>query len=51
LLKRFEHFFKGISADRHKISAVPAVEYGNRFFDFMKAIMRGGGGAERFKSQ
>jgi len=49
MLKRAEHLWKGLSADRHKISPVPPVEYGNRFFEFMKAIMRGGGGGSRFK--
>jgi len=49
--KKLEHFWKGLSADRHKISPVPPTEYGDRFFSFMKAIMRGGGGGERFKSE
>ena len=35
----------------HKISPVPSEEYGNRFFDFMKAVMRGGGGGARFKAE
>ncbi|KAI0686594.1 SAICAR synthase-like protein [Earliella scabrosa] len=48
-LKKLEHFWKGLSADRHKISPVPPVEYASRFFSFMKAIMRGGEGGERFK--
>ncbi|KAI0375997.1 SAICAR synthase-like protein [Pilatotrama ljubarskyi] len=46
--KKLEHFWKGLSADRHKISPVPPVEYANRFFSFMKAIMRGGGGGDKF---
>ncbi|KAL6299951.1 SAICAR synthase-like protein [Sparassis latifolia] len=50
-LKKLEHFWKGLSADRHKISPVPPVEYGDRFFSFMKAIMRGGEGGGRFKSE
>ncbi|KAJ7220006.1 1-phosphatidylinositol-4-phosphate 5-kinase [Mycena pura] len=48
-VKQLEHFWKGLSADRHKISPVEPGEYGDRFFAFMKAIMRGGGGGERFK--
>ncbi|OJT04907.1 Phosphatidylinositol 4-phosphate 5-kinase its3 [Trametes pubescens] len=48
--KKLEHFWKGLSADRHKISPVPPAEYSSRFFSFMKAIMRGGGGGERFVS-
>ncbi|KAJ7086040.1 phosphatidylinositol phosphate kinase PIPK5 [Mycena belliarum] len=50
-VKKLEHFWKGLSADRHKISPVEPGEYGDRFFAFMKAIMRGGGGGERFKSE
>ncbi|KAF7317027.1 Phosphatidylinositol phosphate kinase PIPK5 [Mycena chlorophos] len=48
-VKQLEHFWKGLSADRHKISPVEPGEYGDRFFAFMRAIMRGGGGGERFK--
>lgn len=33
---------------QHKISPVPAQEYGDRFFSFMKAIMRGGEGGSKF---
>ncbi|KAL0578394.1 Phosphatidylinositol-4-phosphate 5-kinase [Marasmius crinis-equi] len=47
-LKKIEHFWKGLSADRHKISPVPPAEYAERFFRFMKAIMRGGEGGESF---
>ncbi|KAJ7708277.1 hypothetical protein B0H17DRAFT_1274047 [Mycena rosella] len=50
-VKKLEHFWKGLSADRHKISPVEPGEYGDRFFAFMKAIMRGGGGGERFKAE
>ncbi|KAJ3836608.1 SAICAR synthase-like protein [Lentinula raphanica] len=42
--KRVENFWKGLSADRHKISPVPPSEYAERFFKFMKAIMKGGEG-------
>ncbi|KAJ7178740.1 SAICAR synthase-like protein [Mycena crocata] len=49
--KKLEHFWKGLSADRHKISPVEPGEYSERFFAFMKAIMRGGGGGERFKAE
>ncbi|KAG9026376.1 Phosphatidylinositol-4-phosphate 5-kinase [Tulasnella sp. UAMH 9824] len=47
-LKRMENIWKGFSNDRHKISPVPAQEYGDRFFAFMQAVMRGGEGGERF---
>ncbi|KIO21250.1 hypothetical protein M407DRAFT_80598 [Tulasnella calospora MUT 4182] len=46
--KRMENIWKGFSNDRHKISPVPAQEYGNRFFAFMQAVMRGGEGGEKF---
>ncbi|KAJ3997878.1 SAICAR synthase-like protein [Lentinula boryana] len=42
--KRVENFWKGLSADRHKISPVPPNEYSERFFKFIKAIMRRGEG-------
>ncbi|KAF9528392.1 hypothetical protein CPB83DRAFT_766872 [Crepidotus variabilis] len=48
-VKKMESFWKGLKSDRHKISPVPPTEYGDRFFSFMKAIMRGGEGGERFK--
>ncbi|KAH8982889.1 SAICAR synthase-like protein [Lactarius akahatsu] len=50
-VKKFEHIWKGMSADRHKISPVPPAEYGDRFFAFMRAIMRGGEGGARFKAE
>ncbi|KAG7448873.1 SAICAR synthase-like protein [Guyanagaster necrorhizus] len=49
VVKKLEHFWKGLSADRHKISPVPPPEYAERFFTFMKAIIRGGDGGELFK--
>jgi len=48
-IKRAEGLWKGMGADRHKISPVPPPEYAGRFFSFMKAVMRGGEGGERFK--
>jgi 1-phosphatidylinositol-4-phosphate 5-kinase len=36
---------------QHKISPVPPTEYGNRFFAFIRAIMRGGEGGARFKAE
>ncbi|KAG6871169.1 hypothetical protein C0995_007577 [Termitomyces sp. Mi166 len=49
--KKLEHFWKGLSADRHKISPVPPSEYADRFLAFMKVIMRGGEGGARFKAE
>jgi len=51
VVKRIEHLWKGMSADRHKISPVPPAEYGDRFLAFMRAIMRGGEGGARFKAE
>ncbi|CAK5268600.1 unnamed protein product [Mycena citricolor] len=51
MAKKLEHFWKGLRADRHKISPVEPTEYSERFFEFMKAIMRGGSGGERFKAE
>jgi len=51
IVKRIEHLWKGMSADRHKISPVPPAEYADRFIAFMRAIMRGGGGGARFKAE
>ncbi|KAG6828641.1 hypothetical protein H0H87_001434 [Tephrocybe sp. NHM501043] len=50
-LKKLESFWKGLKADRHKISPVPPTEYADRFLSFMKAIMRGGEGGARFKAE
>ncbi|KAF8591368.1 SAICAR synthase-like protein [Ramaria rubella] len=50
-LKKLEHFWKGLKADRHKISPVEPVEYAQRFFNFLTAIMRGGEGGQRFKAE
>ncbi|KZO95403.1 SAICAR synthase-like protein [Calocera viscosa TUFC12733] len=49
VFKQVENCWKGLSADRHKISPVPAGEYGERFWRFMNAVTRGGGGGESFK--
>jgi len=48
--KRAEHIWKGMHADRHKISPVEPGEYSERFFAFLKAVMPDGEGGERFKA-
>ncbi|KAF5330151.1 hypothetical protein D9611_010588 [Ephemerocybe angulata] len=48
-VKKMEHVWKGMKDDIHKISPVPPPEYAERFFSFMKGIMRGGELDERFK--
>ncbi|GAA5989510.1 hypothetical protein JCM10908_000510 [Rhodotorula pacifica] len=41
LVKRLEHFFKGMKHNKHMISAVPPREYGDRFLAFIKGSIRG----------
>jgi len=41
-VKKFEHFWKGMSHDKDMISAVPPDEYGNRFMNFLFSIIRNG---------
>ncbi|KAG8817723.1 Phosphatidylinositol-4-phosphate 5-kinase [Serendipita sp. 400] len=48
LTKKAEHVYKGLKADKHKISPVNPNEYGDRFFSFLQAIMRGGEGPDKF---
>lgn len=38
ILKKIEHFWKGLSYDRTQISPVPPEEYGDRFINFMSGI-------------
>ncbi|KAI1102146.1 SAICAR synthase-like protein [Jackrogersella minutella] len=38
VIKKIEHFWKGLSSDRTQISALPPEEYGNRFIKFMSGI-------------
>lgn len=35
IIKKLEHFWKGLSQDRHQISALPPHEYGERFLNFI----------------
>ncbi|KAJ3089317.1 Phosphatidylinositol-4-phosphate 5-kinase [Quaeritorhiza haematococci] len=39
--KKIEHFFKSLSADKKKISAVNPIWYGARFLSFMKGAIKG----------
>ncbi|GAA6027112.1 hypothetical protein JCM8097_002399 [Rhodosporidiobolus ruineniae] len=41
LVKRLEHFFRGMKHNKHQISAVPPKEYGDRFLAFIKSSIRG----------
>jgi len=38
MIKKIEHFWKGLSSDRTQISALPPQEYGDRFLNFMSGI-------------
>lgn len=38
MIKKLEHFWKGLSSDRTQISALPPDEYGDRFLKFMSGI-------------
>lgn len=38
MIKKIEHFWKGLSHDRSQISALPPQEYGDRFMKFMSGI-------------
>ncbi|KAI1262074.1 SAICAR synthase-like protein [Xylariaceae sp. FL1019] len=38
MIKKIEHFWKGLSNDRTQISALPPQEYGNRFLRFMSGV-------------
>ncbi|KAI0007875.1 SAICAR synthase-like protein [Xylariaceae sp. FL0662B] len=38
IIKKIEHFWKGLSSDRSQISALPPEEYGDRFIKFMSGI-------------
>ncbi|KAI0448215.1 hypothetical protein F4803DRAFT_545739 [Xylaria telfairii] len=38
MIKKIEHFWKGLSSDRTQISALPPDEYGDRFMKFMSGI-------------
>lgn len=38
MIKKIEHFWKGLSSDRTQISALPPQEYGERFIKFMAGV-------------
>ncbi|KAI1339885.1 SAICAR synthase-like protein [Xylariaceae sp. FL0016] len=47
MIKKIEHFWKGLSSDRTQISALPPQEYGDRFIKFMSGITMSPEEAER----
>lgn len=38
VIKKIEHFWKGLSSDRSQISALPPHEYGERFINFINGV-------------
>ncbi|KAJ4293042.1 Phosphatidylinositol-4-phosphate 5-kinase [Collariella sp. IMI 366227] len=38
MIKKIEHFWKGLSSDRNQISALPPREYGERFINFISSV-------------
>ncbi|KAL2268305.1 hypothetical protein VTJ83DRAFT_3151 [Remersonia thermophila] len=38
IIKKIEHFWKGLSSDRSQISALPPQEYGERFINFISKV-------------
>lgn len=47
MIKKIEHFWKGLSSDRSQISALPPHEYGERFIKFMAGVTMSPEEAER----
>ncbi|RYO73917.1 hypothetical protein DL766_009278 [Monosporascus sp. MC13-8B] len=47
IIKKIEHFWKGLSSERTQISALPPHEYGERFINFMSGITMSPEEAER----
>ncbi|KAI9374640.1 hypothetical protein BJX61DRAFT_268943 [Aspergillus egyptiacus] len=47
-IKRIEHFIKGLTHDRLKISPIPPEGYGDRFIEFIKRITMSKEEAERY---
>lgn len=51
VIKKIEHFWKGLSNDRNQISALPPTQYGDRFLNFMEGITLSQEEAEREKQE
>ncbi|KAK8088417.1 Phosphatidylinositol 4-phosphate 5-kinase its3 [Apiospora hydei] len=47
MIKKIEHFWKGLTSDRTQISALPPEEYGERFIKFMEGVTMSSEEAER----
>ncbi|KAI4742619.1 SAICAR synthase-like protein [Aureobasidium sp. EXF-12298] len=51
MIKRFEHFWKGLSSPESQISAIPPERYGDRFIRFISGITKTRERAEAEKEQ
>ncbi|KAF2685743.1 SAICAR synthase-like protein [Lentithecium fluviatile CBS 122367] len=51
LIKRMEHFIKGLSNEKTQISAVPPEGYGDRFVKFISGVTKTREAAEREKAE
>lgn len=51
MIKKIEHFWKGLSADKTQISALPPEQYGDRFLNFMEGITVSREEAERIAQE
>lgn len=38
MIKKIEHFWKGLTSDRAQISALPPDQYGDRFYNFIEGV-------------
>ncbi|TQV99316.1 hypothetical protein V2A60_004790 [Cordyceps javanica] len=47
IIKKIEHFWKGLSSDRTQISALPPDQYGDRFYNFVEGITMSNEEAQR----
>lgn len=47
IIKKIEHFWKGLSSDRTQISALPPDQYGDRFYNFVEGITLSSEAAQR----
>lgn len=47
MIKKIEHFWKGLSSDRTQISALPPDQYGDRFYRFVEGVTMSSEQAQR----
>ncbi|KAL7817440.1 phosphatidylinositol-4-phosphate 5-kinase [Trichoderma aethiopicum] len=51
MIKKIEHFWKGLSHDKSKISALPPDQYGDRFYHFIQGITMSAEEAKRERAR